>query len=77
MKQTHFTDIVNGTGPFKLETWTKGQEIIMVRNDDYWRTEPAWEGGPTGPAKLQRVVIKIVREWHAPRHAAGWRCRLC
>ena len=57
-----FTGITNGTGPFKLETWTKGQEISLVRNDDYWRTEPAWEGGPTGPAKLQRVVTKVVNE---------------
>ncbi len=47
-----------------------------MRNDDYWRTEPAWEGGPTGPAKLQRVVIKIVDEMGHPLcHAAGWRCR--
>ncbi len=58
-----FTSIANGTGPFKLDHWTKGEEIVLVRNDNYWRTEPAWEGGPTGPAKLERVVMKIVNEF--------------
>ena len=58
-----FTAITNGTGPFKLDHWTKGEEIVLVRNDNYWRTEPAWEGGPTGPAKLERVVLKVVNEF--------------
>ena len=58
-----FTSIMNGTGPFKLESWTKGQDIVLVRNDNYWRTEPGWEGGPTGPAALERVIFKKVDEW--------------
>jgi len=58
-----FTSITNGTGPFRLERWEKGQEQVLVRFDDYWRTEPAWQGGPTGPARLERVVIKKVEEW--------------
>ena len=58
-----FTSIMNGTGPFKLDHWTKGEEIVLTRNDDYWRTEPAWEGGPTGPAKLKTIVTKKVDEW--------------
>jgi peptide/nickel transport system substrate-binding protein len=56
-------DITNGTGPYMLDQWVKGQEVVLVRNDNYWRTEPAWEGGPTGPAALERVVIKKVDEW--------------
>lgn len=58
-----FTSITNGTGPFMLDHWTKGEEVVLVRNPNYWRTEPAWEGAPTGPAKLQRVVLKSVSEW--------------
>jgi peptide/nickel transport system substrate-binding protein len=58
-----FTSITNGTGPYKLDHWTKGEEIVLVSNPDYWRTTPAWEGGPTGPAKLSRVVIKNVNEF--------------
>jgi peptide/nickel transport system substrate-binding protein len=53
----------NGTGPFILEYWRPGDEISMVRNDDYWRTEPMWEGGPSGPAWYERVVYKVVDEW--------------
>jgi peptide/nickel transport system substrate-binding protein len=58
-----FTSIANGTGPFKFDHWTKGQEIVLTRNDNYWRTEPAWDGGPSGPAKLERAVIKYVTEF--------------
>jgi peptide/nickel transport system substrate-binding protein len=47
------TTIANGTGPFKLDHWTQGEEVVLVRNDDYWRE----------PAKLERVVIKSVDEW--------------
>jgi peptide/nickel transport system substrate-binding protein len=46
-------NIAMGTGPFKFDHWTPGEEIVMVRNDDYWRE----------PAKLERVVIKQVDEW--------------
>jgi peptide/nickel transport system substrate-binding protein len=50
--------IMNGTGPYKLDHWTPGEEIVLLRNESYWRTEPAWEGGPSGPASIQRVVLK-------------------
>jgi peptide/nickel transport system substrate-binding protein len=47
------TPIANGTGAFKLDHWTPGEEIVLVRNDDYWRE----------PAKLERVVLRQVEEW--------------
>ena len=47
------TAIANGTGPFKLDHWTPGEEIVLARNDDYWRE----------PAKLERIVQKQVEEW--------------
>lgn len=46
-------DIANGTGPFILDHWTPGEEIVLVRNDNYWRE----------PAKLERVVLQNVGEW--------------
>ncbi|MBN2115211.1 MAG: ABC transporter substrate-binding protein [Anaerolineales bacterium] len=46
-------DKTNGTGPFILDRWTPGEELVMVRNDNYWRE----------PAKLERVVIQQVDEW--------------
>ncbi len=53
----------NGTGPFMLEDWVHGEETSMVRFEDYYRTEPIWEGGPSGPAALERAVIQSVDEW--------------
>jgi peptide/nickel transport system substrate-binding protein len=44
---------MNGTGPFKLDRWEHTVQIVLVRNDNYWRT----------PAKLKSVVIKEVDEW--------------
>src|SRR5688572_2861035 len=45
--------ITNGTGPFVFDHWTPGEEIVLVRNDNYWRE----------PAKLERVVLQQVDEW--------------
>lgn len=53
----------NGTGPYMLEKWEPGVEIVLVANENYWRTEPMWEGGPSGAPKIKRAVIKIVTEW--------------
>jgi peptide/nickel transport system substrate-binding protein len=30
---------VNGTGPYRLESWDKGTEISLARNDAYWGTK--------------------------------------
>ena len=61
-----FTRIINGTGPFKLDHWTEGEQIVLVRNDSYWRTDaigPLFDGGPTGTAQLAKIVIETVDEW--------------
>ncbi len=53
----------NGTGPYMLDHWTPGEEMVLVAFEDYWRTEPMWEGGPSGPARIKRVLIKNINEW--------------
>lgn len=57
-----FTAIANGTGPFKLDYWTPNVEISLLRNSDYWRGTPMWEGGPSGPAALGQVLIKNIQD---------------
>ena len=52
----------NGTGPFKLDHWTVGTEIGLLRNAAYWRTTPMWPGGPSGLAALQQVTIKYTND---------------
>jgi peptide/nickel transport system substrate-binding protein len=61
--KTVLFDKANGTGPYKLDHWTHGSEIVLAANENYWRTEPAWEDGPSGPPKIKNVVYKYVTEW--------------
>jgi ABC-type transport system substrate-binding protein len=30
-----------GTGPYKLQAWERGSQIVLERNDDYWGDAPA------------------------------------
>ncbi|MDF2680188.1 MAG: putative transporter substrate binding protein [Brevibacillus sp.] len=41
-----------GTGPFKFESWTPGQDMTLVKNDSYWGEKP----------KVDKVVYKVVPE---------------
>ena len=56
-------DKMNGTGPFILDYWHPLEEMSKVRNENYWRTEPMWEGGPSGLAAMERITRKTVDEW--------------
>jgi peptide/nickel transport system substrate-binding protein len=49
----------NGTGAFMLSDWS-ADEIALSRNPNYWRTTPAWTGGPSGTAALTWVKIENV-----------------
>jgi len=51
---------VNGTGPFKLVEWRKGDAIIMERFDDYYGG--ATDIAPVGPACVDRVIFKVIPE---------------
>lgn len=58
-------DRANGTGPYRLGTWLKGQEITLEANEAYWRTEPIWPGGPSGPPRIKHIVHQKAAEWGA------------
>ncbi len=53
----------NGTGPYKFDHWTPGEEVVLKANEDYWRKEPLWEGGPSGAPKIKTVIIKDIAEF--------------
>ncbi len=53
----------NGTGPYKLDHWTPDAEAVLTANDAYWRTQPAWPGGPTGAPRIKRIVIQQQADW--------------
>ena len=46
-------DETNGTGPYKLDRWDKGIEIVLARNDNYW--------GKKG--NFETFITKVVEEW--------------
>jgi peptide/nickel transport system substrate-binding protein len=56
-------DKANGTGPYMLGEWKKDLEITLDANESYWRTDPIWEGGPSGPPRLKHIVLQKVEEW--------------
>lgn len=43
-----------GTGPFMLDAWIPGQQIILKRNDGYWNTAEK--------AKVEKVIIQKVED---------------
>jgi peptide/nickel transport system substrate-binding protein len=51
---------VNGTGPFKLVEWRKGDSIIMERFDDYYGGSP--DIAPVGKACVDRAIFKVIPE---------------
>lgn len=51
---------VNGTGPFKLVEWRRGDSITMERFAGYYGG--AADIPPVGPAKAERVIFKIIPE---------------
>lgn len=40
-----------GTGPYKFDSWTKGSQIVLNKNADYWRP---WQAGAP-----DRVILRV------------------
>ena len=49
---TYGTEHPTGTGPFKFDSWTRGDRLVMVRNDDYWGDK----------AKIQKLIFKPIAD---------------
>jgi peptide/nickel transport system substrate-binding protein len=49
---TYGTEHPTGTGPFKFESWTRGDRLVLVRNDDYWGEK----------AKLERIIFRPIAD---------------
>lgn len=48
--ENHEVTAAIGTGPFKLESWTKDVEFIMTANEDFYEGEPI----------LQKLTFKVI-----------------
>lgn len=53
VEESELFDRMNGTGPFTLKYWKKGEEIVLERNEKYWGEKP----------KLKMGIFKVVPEW--------------
>src|SRR5262249_24589525 len=42
----------NGTGPFKLVSWTKNEQMVLEANESYWRGAP----------KVKKIVVRPILE---------------
>ncbi len=56
---TFGTEHPTGTGPFRFESWTRNDKLVLVRNPDYWSTKP----------DLERVIIRRIDDGAARRQA--------
>ena len=41
-----------GTGPFKIDSWTKLDTISLSKNENYWQEAP----------KIDKIVLRVVPE---------------
>ncbi len=46
------TEHPTGTGPFKFESWTVGDRLVLARNDEYWGEK----------AKLEKVIFRPIAD---------------
>jgi peptide/nickel transport system substrate-binding protein len=49
---TYGTQHPTGTGPFKFGSWTRGDRLVLTRNDDYWGEK----------AKLKEVIFRPISD---------------
>jgi peptide/nickel transport system substrate-binding protein len=49
---TYGTEHPTGTGPFQFESWTRGDRLVLVRNEDYWGE----------PARIERLIFRPISD---------------
>ena len=49
---TYGTEHPTGTGPFKFKSWTRGDRLVLERNDDYWGEK----------AKIQELIFRPISD---------------
>jgi peptide/nickel transport system substrate-binding protein len=47
---TYATEHPTGTGPYKFDEWTLGEQLVLVKNDDYWGEQ----------AQVERLIFRPI-----------------
>lgn len=53
-----------GTGPYVLDHWTPGEGYVLNANENYWKTDPSFDGETTGVPVIKTVVVEEVDEFN-------------
>ena len=71
-----FTAIANGTGPFKLDHWTKGEEIVLAAQRRLLAHRTRLGRWPDRSCQARACCHQERRRVRHPLcHVPGWRCR--
>jgi peptide/nickel transport system substrate-binding protein len=63
-EQSPFTARTNGTGPYRLQSWSPDDKIVLAANENYWRTDAVWLGAPNdGVVNLKTIEIRNRPAW--------------
>lgn len=59
------SSVINGTGPYRLARWDRGEEFVLTAFDGYWRGDgtPLYDGGPSGVARIPTAIFRVTEEW--------------
>ena len=53
-----------GSGPYKLEAWTTGESLVLVKKDNWWG-DAISNKYPRLQAKAKKIVFKIIPDFNA------------
>ncbi len=62
----HMAHEIVGSGPYKLERYEIGKQIVLVRNDDWWGFKTPQN---SGYYKFKKIVFKIITDENAKLEA--------
>lgn len=66
LHRDRFRENPSGTGPFRLQSWSRGEQIVLAANEEYWGGKPAFDRVIFTPVRENSVRLERLRrgEFH-------------